>query len=181
MEKSGGYFIYFLESVFFNQHIIQQLAYVGASRSMWVRPVHHESGGRTRRRENVQQVGCSRQTPHDQMGQNARYASILNPFKNDIDYIVFSGRIGDKVDHPIRSLEPVPGLPGALPPPPGLAIHHAQLPPPPDDFFNLHRLQAAAAPLTQWPAWRPPPPPLTLHYPSQDPDRMGSHLNPGHQ
>lgn len=90
-----------------------------------------------------------------------------------------SGRLGsEKVDQPARSLEPVPGLPGALPPPPGITIQHAQLAPPPDDFFNLHRLQTAA-PLAPWP-WRPPPPPLTLHYPSQDPDRMGSHLNPPH-
>lgn len=87
---------------------------------------------------------------------------------------------GDKVDQPARALEPVPGLPGALPPPPGIALQHAQLAPPPDDFFNLHRLPTAAAPIGAWPAWRPPPPPLTLHYPSQDPDRMGSHLNPPH-
>ncbi|XP_027865041.1 pre-mRNA-splicing factor RBM22 [Xiphophorus couchianus] len=94
-------------------------------------------------------------------------------------------------------LDPVPGLPGALPPPPALdeeapanyfnldpssspAIMNIALPPPPG--INppppgygppmFHPMGPMAPPV-------PPPmtmrPPGTIHYPSQDPQRMGAH------
>ncbi|CAG9565967.1 unnamed protein product [Danaus chrysippus] len=71
-------------------------------------------------------------------------------------------------------LEPVPGLPAALPPPPAfLHPFPPQMPPPPNrpnDFFNLHHYGGPRA----W-AWPPPgpPPSAPLHYPSQDPSRLG--------
>lgn len=94
-------------------------------------------------------------------------------------------------------LEPVPGLPGALPPPPPLdeetsanyfnldpntspAVMNITLPPPPGinpppPGFGppmFHAMGPMAPPM-------PPPmtmrPPGQIHYPSQDPQRMGAH------
>ncbi|XP_052752298.1 pre-mRNA-splicing factor RBM22 [Galleria mellonella] len=87
-------------------------------------------------------------------------------------------------------LEPVPGLPGTLPPPPAfLHPFPPQMPPPPNrpnDFFNLHHYGPGG-----WGGWGPgmappvPPPPapvapvtpVGLHYPSQDPSRLGAHAH----
>ncbi|XP_075979973.1 pre-mRNA-splicing factor RBM22 [Anticarsia gemmatalis] len=84
------------------------------------------------------------------------------------------------------ALEPVPGLPGTLPPPPAyLHPFPPQMPPPPNrpnDFFNLHHYGGPG-----WAPWGggvgpvgpvpPPPAPLALHYPSQDPARLGAHAH----
>ncbi|KAK1904889.1 Pre-mRNA-splicing factor RBM22 [Dissostichus eleginoides] len=99
-------------------------------------------------------------------------------------------------------LDPVPGLPGALPPPPALdeeapanyfnldpssspAVMNIALPPPPGinpppPGFGppmFHPMSHMAPPM-------PPPmsmrPPGQIHYPSQDPQRMGAHAAHGH-
>ncbi|XP_004926745.1 pre-mRNA-splicing factor RBM22 [Bombyx mandarina] len=87
----------------------------------------------------------------------------------------------------VPMLEPVPGLPGTLPPPPAyLHPFPPQMPPPPNrpnDFFNLHHYGGPG-----WGPWGPPgmapppppaplPAPLRLHYPSQDPARLGAHAH----
>ncbi|KAJ2949486.1 hypothetical protein O0L34_g15407 [Tuta absoluta] len=84
-------------------------------------------------------------------------------------------------------LAPVPGLPGALPPPAFLHPFPPQMPPPPNrpnDFFNLHHYGGWGAPWAPGPPGAappaPPPPaplPLPLHYPSQDPARLGAHAH----
>ncbi|GBP44250.1 Pre-mRNA-splicing factor RBM22 [Eumeta japonica] len=84
------------------------------------------------------------------------------------------------------ALEPVPGLPGALPPAPAFLQpfppQMAPAPNRPNDFFNLHHYGGAG-----W-AWSVAPPPAPgsappvpappgLHYPSQDPARLGAHAH----
>ncbi|KAA0709775.1 Pre-mRNA-splicing factor RBM22 RNA-binding motif protein 22 [Triplophysa tibetana] len=97
-------------------------------------------------------------------------------------------------------LEPVPGLPAALPPPTGLD-HES-----PANYFNLDPGSSPAAmnlslppppglpnppppgfgPPMFHPMGPPPPPPMGLrppghiHYPSQDPHRMGAHASIRH-
>lgn len=68
---------------------------------------------------------------------------------------------------PEMPLEPVPGLPGPLPPPP------LGMPPGPPPFMMPPRPPPGLGP--------PPPPPAFLaavHYPSQDPSRMGALAGP---
>lgn len=105
-------------------------------------------------------------------------------------------RSGEVLGVESRSYEPVPGLPGTLPAPPqelrdnffNLAPNlvlpppvHRPMPPPPPFFFPP---QMRMAPVLQpppplcppgtAPPLPPEPPRSTIHYPSQDPNRMGS-------
>uniref|UniRef100_A0A668A046 Pre-mRNA-splicing factor RBM22 n=1 Tax=Myripristis murdjan TaxID=586833 RepID=A0A668A046_9TELE len=109
--------------------------------------------------------------------------------------------IKDGVSEMGTRLDPVPGLPGALPPPPALdeeaptnyfnldpssspAVMNIALPPPPGinpppPGFGppmFHPMGPMAPPM-------PPPmsmrPPGHIHYPSQDPQRMGAHAAHG--
>ncbi|KAL1115557.1 hypothetical protein AAG570_005847 [Ranatra chinensis] len=83
-----------------------------------------------------------------------------------------------------KGYEPVPGLPGALPPPPVELRPHPALqpiPPPPPPFFFPAPQQVRLPPYPpQPPPLCPPgtapplPPPPAIHYPSQDPSRLGS-------
>ncbi|KAG2455837.1 RBM22 factor, partial [Polypterus senegalus] len=93
-------------------------------------------------------------------------------------------------------LEPVPGLPGALPPPPAVeeeapanyfnlppsttpAVMNIALPPPPG--IAPPPPPGFGPPLFHTMGPPPPPPflraPGPIHYPSQDPQRMGAHAN----
>uniref|UniRef100_A0A672RVX7 Pre-mRNA-splicing factor RBM22 n=1 Tax=Sinocyclocheilus grahami TaxID=75366 RepID=A0A672RVX7_SINGR len=97
-------------------------------------------------------------------------------------------------------LEPVPGLPGALPPPPvsdedastnyfnlaptsSSAVMNLGLPPPPGVAMPpppgfgppmFHTMDPMAPPMPPPMAMRPPG---QVHYPSQDPQRMGAHAS----